>query len=91
MIAKNGWAVIIPYVEELRFNKYESRREEAELINLAFIRKIKPTSKKTKDGVPLVEIFDGSYPSVMIEKPEADKLRNYLIGMENLKWGGKEE
>ena len=79
MEAMNGWARVTPYTEELRFGQYNSKRGEPVLINLAFVRQIKPTMKKTQDGVPLVEIYDGSYPSVMIEKPEADALREYIF------------
>ena len=78
-IASNGWAEVTPYIEELRFGQYNSKRGEPILINLAFVRQIKPTMKKTQDGVPLVEVYDGSYPSVMIEKPEADALREYIL------------
>ena len=79
MEVKNGWAEVTPYIEELRFGQYNSKRGEPILINLAFVRQIKPTMKKTQDGVPLVEVYDGSYPSVMIEKPEADALREYIL------------
>ena len=79
MEAMNGWAEVTPYTEELRFGQYNSKRGEPVLINLAFVRQIKPTMKKTQDGVPLVEVYDGSYPSVMIEKPEADALREYIL------------
>lgn len=79
MEVKNGWAEVTPYIEELRFGQYNSKRGEPILINLAFVRQIKPTMKKTKDGVPLVEVLDGSYPSVMIEKPVADELREYIL------------
>ena len=79
MEAMNGWAEVTPYTEELRFGQYNSKRREPILINLAFVRQIRPTTKKTQDGVPLVEVFDGSYPSVMIEKPEADALREYIL------------
>ena len=78
-IASNGWAEVTPYTEELRFGQYNSKRGEPVLINLAFVRQIRPTTKKTQDGVPLVEVYDGSYPSVMIEKPEADALREYIL------------
>ena len=79
MEAMNGWAEVTPYIEELRFGQYNSKRGEPVLINLAFVRQIRPTTKKTQDGVPLVEVYDGSYPSVMIEKPEADALREYIF------------
>ena len=79
MEAMNGWAEVTPYIEELRFGQYNSKRGEPVLINLAFVRQIRPTTKKTQDGVPLVEVYDGSYPSVMIEKPEADALREYIL------------
>ena len=79
MEAMNGWAEVTPYIEELRFGQYNSNRGEPVLINLAFVRQIRPTTKKTQDGVPLVEVYDGSYPSVMIEKPEADALREYIL------------
>ena len=79
MEVKNGWVEVTPYIEELRFGQYRSNRGEPVLINLAFVRQIRPTTKKTQDGVPLVEVFDGSYPSVMIEKPEADALREYIL------------
>ena len=79
MEAMNGWAEVPPYIEELRFGQYKSNRGEPVLINLAFVRQIRPTTKKTQDGVPLVEVYDGSYPSVMIEKPEADALREYIL------------
>ena len=79
MEVKNGWAEVTPYIEELRFGQNISGRGEPVLINLAFVRQIKPTMKKTQDGVPLVEVYDGSYPSVMIEKPEADALREYIL------------
>ena len=79
MEVKNGWAEVTPYIEELRFGQYNSKRGEPILINLAFVRQIRPTTKKTQDGVPLVEVFDGSYPSVMIEKPVADELRRYIF------------
>ena len=79
MEVKNGWAEVTPYIEELRFGQYNSKRGEPVMINLAFVRQIRPTTKKTQDGVPLVEVFDGSYPSVMIEKPEADALREYIL------------
>lgn len=79
MEVKNGWAEVTPYIEELRFGQYNSNRGEPILINLAFVRQIRPTTKKTQDGVPLVEVYDGSYPSVMIEKPEADALREYIL------------
>ena len=79
MEAMNGWAEVTPYTEELRFGQYNSNRGEPVLINLAFVRQIRPTTKKTQDGVPLVEVYDGSYPSVMIEKPEADALREYIL------------
>lgn len=79
MEVKNGWAEVTPYIEELRFGQYRSNRGEPVLINLTFVRQIKPTMKKTQDGVPLVEVYDGSYPSVMIEKPEADALREYIL------------
>ena len=79
MEAMNGWAEVTPYTEELRFGQYNSKRGEPVLINLAFVRQIRPTTKKTQDGVPLVEVYDGSYPSVMIEKPEADALREYIL------------
>lgn len=79
MEVKNGWAEVTPYIEELRFGQYNSKRGEPILINLAFVRQIRPTTKKTQDGVPLVEVYDGSYPSVMIEKPEADALREYIL------------
>ena len=79
MEAMNGWAEVTPYTEELRFGQYNSKRGEPVLINFAFVKQIRPTMKKTKDGVPLVEVYDGSYPSVMIEKPEADALREYIL------------
>ena len=79
MEAMNGWAEVTPYFEELRFGQYNSKRGEPILINLAFVRQIRPTTKKTQEGVPLVEVYDGSYPSVMIEKPEADALREYIL------------
>ena len=79
MEAMNGWAEVTPYTEELRFGQYNNKRGEPVLINLAFVRQIRPTTKKTQDGVPLVEVYDGSYPSVMIEKPEADALREYIL------------
>ena len=79
MEAMNGWAEVTPYIEELRFGQYNSKRGEPVLINLAFVRQIRPTTKKTQDGVPLVEVYDGSYPSVMIEKPEADASREYIL------------
>lgn len=79
--ANNGWAEVTPYIEELRFGQYKSRRGEPVLINLAFVKQIRPTTKKTQDGVPLVEVFDGSYPSTMIEKPVADELRRYILGL----------
>lgn len=79
MKARNGWIEVTPYIEELRFGQYNSKRGEPVLINLAFVRQIRPTTKKTQDGVPLVEVYDGSYPSVMIEKPEADALREYIL------------
>ena len=79
MEAMNGWAEVTPYIEELRFGQYKSNRGEPVLINLAFVRQIRPTTKKTQDGVPLVEVYDGSYPSVMIEKPEADALIEYIL------------
>ena len=79
MEAMNGWAEVTPYIEELRFGQHKSNRGEPVLINLAFVRQIRPTTKKTQDGVPLVEVYDGSYPSVMIEKPEADALREYIL------------
>ena len=79
MEAMNGWIEVTPYIEELRFGQYKSKRGEPVLINLAFVRKIRPTTKKTQDGVPLVQVYDGSYPSVMIEKPEADALREYIF------------
>ena len=79
MEAMNGWAEVTPYIEELRFGQYNSKRGEPVLINLAFVRQIRPTTKKTQDGVPLVEVYDGSYPAVMIEKPEADALREYIF------------
>ena len=79
MEAMNGWAEVTPYTEELRFGQYNSKRGEPVLINLAFVKQIRPTMKKTQDGVPLVEVYDGSYPSVMIEKPEADALREYIL------------
>ena len=79
MRARNGWIEVTPYIEELRFGQYNSKRGEPVLINLAFVRQIRPTTKKTQDGVPLVEVYDGSYPSVMIEKPEADALREYIL------------
>lgn len=79
MEAMNGWAEVTPYFEELRFGQYKCNRGEPVLINLAFVRQIKQTVKKTQDGVPLVEVYDGSYPSVMIEKPEADALREYIL------------
>ena len=79
MEANNGWAEVTPYIEELRFGQYNSKRGEPVLINLAFVKQIRPTTKKTQDGVPLVEVYDGSYPSVMIEKPEADALREYIL------------
>ena len=79
MEAMNGWAGVTPYIEELRFGQYKSNRGEPVLINLAFVRQIRPTTKKTQDGVPLVEVYDGSYPSVMIEKTEADALREYIF------------
>lgn len=79
MEVKNGWAEVTPYIEELRFGQYNSKRGETVLINLAFVKQIRPTTKKTQDGVPLVEVYDGSYPSVMIEKPEADALREYIF------------
>ena len=79
MEAMNGWAEVTPYIEELRFGQDKSNRGEPVLINLAFVRQIRPTTKKTQDGVPLVEVYDGSYPSVMIEKPEADALREYIL------------
>ena len=79
MEANNGWAKVTPYIEELRFGQYRSNRGEPVLINLAFVRQIRPTTKKTQDGVPLVEVYDGSYPSVMIEKTEADALRDYIF------------
>ena len=81
MEAMNGWAEVTPYIEELRFGKYKSNRGEPVLINLAFVRQIRPTTKKTQDGVPLVEVYDGSYPAVMIEKPEADALREYIFNV----------
>ena len=79
MEVKNGWVEVTPYIEELRFGQYRSNRGEPVLINLAFVRQIRPTTKKTQDGVPLVEVFDGSYPSVIIEKPDADALREYIL------------
>ena len=79
MKARNGWIEVTPYTEELRFGQYKSNRGEPVLINLAFVRQIRQTTKKTQDGVPLVEVYDGSYPSVMIEKPEADALREYIL------------
>ena len=79
MKARSGWIEVTPYIEELRFGQYKSNRGEPVLINLAFVRQIRPTTKKTQDGVPLVEVYDGSYPSVMIEKPEADALREYIL------------
>ena len=79
MEAMNGWSEVTPYIEELRFGQYKSNRGEPVLINLAFVRQIRQTTKKTQDGVPLVEVYDGSYPSVMIEKPEADALREYIL------------
>lgn len=79
MEVNNGWAEVTPYIEELRFGQYNSKRGEPVLINLAFVKQIRPTTKKTQDGVPLVEVYDGSYPSVMIEKPEADALREYIF------------
>ena len=79
MKARNGWIEVTPYIEELSFGQYKSRRGEPVMINLAFVRQIRPTMKKTKDGVPLVEVFDGSYPSVMVLKPEADALREYIL------------
>ena len=79
MKARNGWIEVTPYTEELRFGQYKSNRGEPVLINLSFVRQIRPTTKKTQDGVPLVEVFDGSYPSVMIEKPVADELREYIL------------
>ena len=79
MEAMNGWAEVTPYTEELRFGQYNSKRGEPVLINLAFVKQIRPTMKKTQDGVPLVEVYDGSYPSVMIERPEADALREYIL------------
>ena len=79
MEANNGWVEVTPYIEELRFGQYRSNRGEPVLINLAFVKQIRPTTKKTQDGVPLVEVYDGSYPSVMIEKPEADALREYIF------------
>ena len=81
MEAMNGWAEVTPYIEELRFGQYKSNRGEPVLINLAFVRQIRPTTKKTQDGVPLVEVYDGSYPLVMIEKPEADALREYIFNV----------
>ena len=79
MVAMNGWAEVTPYIEELRFGQYNSKRGEPVLINLAFVRQIRTTTKKTQDGVPLVEVYDGSYPSVMIEKQEDDALREYIF------------
>ena len=79
MEAMNGWAEVTPYTEELRFGQYNSKRGEPVLINLAFVKQIRQTMKKTQDGVPLVEVYDGSYPSVIIEKPEADALREYIL------------
>ena len=79
MEVKNGWAEVTTYIEELRFGQYRSNRGEPVLINLAFVKQIRPTTKKTQDGVPLVEVYDGSYPSVMIEKSEADALREYIF------------
>ena len=79
MEAMNGWAEITPYIEELRFGQYRCNRREPVLINLAFVRQIRPTTKKTQEGVPLVEVYDGSYPSAMIEKQEADALREYIL------------
>ena len=79
MKVKNGWAEVTPYIEELRFGQYRSNRGYPVLINLAFVKQIRPTTKKTQDGVPLVEVYDGSCPSVMIEKPEADALREYVF------------
>ena len=79
MEAMNGWAEVTPYTEELRFGQYNSKRGEPVLINFAFVKQIRQTMKKTQDGVPLVEVYDGSYPSVMIEKPEADALREYIL------------
>ena len=79
MKARNGWIEVTPYTEELRFGQYKCNRGEPVLINLAFVKQIRPTTKKTQDGVPLVEVFDGSYPSVMIEKPVADELREYIL------------
>lgn len=77
--ANNGWVEVTPYYEELRFGKYNRRRGEPELINLAFVQRISPTAKKTQDGVPLVEIVCDSFPSVMIEKTVADELREYIL------------
>ena len=81
MKARNGWIEVTPYTEELRFGQYNSKRGEPVLINLAFVRQIRPTTKKTQDGVPLVEVFDGSYPSTMIERPVADELRKFILGL----------
>ena len=79
MEVKNGLAEVTPYIVELLFGQYRSNRGEPVLINLAFVKQIRPTTKKTQDGVPLVEVYDGSYPSVMIEKSEADALREYIF------------
>ena len=81
MKARNGWIEVTPYTEELRFGQYNSKRGEPVLINLAFVKQIRPTTKKTQDGVPLVEVFDGSYPSTMIERPVADELRKFILGL----------
>ena len=79
MKARNGWIEVTPCTEDLHFGQYKSNRGEPVLINLSFVRQIRPTTKKTQDGVPLVEVFDGSFPSVMIEKPVADELREYIL------------
>ena len=79
MEAMNGWAEVTPYTEEFRFGQNISGRGEPELINLAFVQQIRPTAKKTKDGVPLVEILCDSCPSVVVLKPEADALREYIL------------
>ena len=79
MEAMNGWAEVTPYIEELRLGQNISGRGEPELINLAFVQRIRPTAKKTKDGVPLVEILCDYFPSMMVMKPEADALREYIL------------
>ena len=79
-IASNGWCEVRPYKEELKFGNYVRKRGEPIMVNLAFVKQVRQTEKRTQEGERLFEIYDGSYPSVMVEEQVALKLREFIFG-----------